>query len=356
MGRSLLLLFVFTFLFSSKTFSSVHLDWGVVNLELKPTGKNSFLGIASINITQVRNLGKVGFQLYDNDIAVSSFEEKHVYLYKSASKSNIELTLHDKFDKLSDVAFNKIVIDVAAGDEVICYLKSTSGNMYTTIVHVIADLPSYRQPLTVPLFSKITHFKYQLVTLSTGNQVLKLDTTLASNKPILDAYRRIPKVRINNIPNFETTVNFISETDSVIVLGKRNLTIHPVNAPKGDYFSKTSEPKDLTEAGQISMDWNKMVASPDSPIFSLDFIKNTKSHTINLTIGGKKYEITSMRFTLYDGQKLNRAYHWSVPDTYPLEELQKLDEPYSVLIDRIIIKDNNHGFVYLPQAFIYNFE
>ncbi len=356
MSRSLITFFVFISLFTFHSNGSVHLLWGVVNLELQSTGKNNFLGITSVNITQARNLGKVGFQLYVDDILLNSFEEKHIYLYNKSDKLRNEIPLHDRFDKLSDAAFNKFIVEIAIDDELICYLKTSTGLTYTSVIHVTPDVPSYRQPLTVPAFSKVTHFKYQLVTLQNGSQVLKLDTSLVANKPILDAYRHIPKVRIYNIPNFETTINFMSESDSVIVLGKRNLTIHPVNSPKGDHFSKTVEPRELTEAFQTSMEWNKMVANPDSPIFSLDYIKNSKSHTINLFIDGKKYDIISMRFTLYDGQKLNRAYYWSTPEVYPLDVVKDRNDPYSILCDRIIIKDNNYDFVYIPQTFIFNFE
>ena len=259
-------------------------------------------------------------------------------------------------DRPTDQSFNKLLLDTKVNDKIICFLKTPDDISYTTVIHIIADQPTYRQPINVNPINKAIHFKYQLVTKADGNQVLKMDTTINENKAILNAYRKIPKVKIYNIPGFESTINFMSETDSVIALGNRNLTVHPVNSSRGDLLSTATEIKELSEAPMQLLEWNKMTAKPDSPVFSMDYIKNTQNHFFGLYIDGKKYDLASMRMTYFDGKNLNKAYHWSPPDTYPIEELKSIEDPFSVIIDRIIIRDIAAGLVYIPQAFIFNFE
>lgn len=63
-----------------------------------------------------------------------------------------------------------------------------------------------------------------------------------------------------------------------------------------------------------------------------------------------------MRFTYLDGKKLNKGYYWKNTMTYPIEPIRDLNNPFSILIDRVIIKDARLGYVYIPQIFLFSFQ
>lgn len=351
------LFFLISVLFISPAFSSeVVLNWGILSINLYPSASNHYIGYAEITRSQSANLGKLAFQLYKDNVDISELSERHLYHRKAIGDTQRELKLNDQLNKLSDQEFVTTTPQLSVHDALICILKDQSGNTYTAILSIHPDLPVYSQPVSVPPYSRMTRFKYQLVTRTDGNQVLKLDTTLADNKPTLEAYKKLSKVTIMHFPRFETVTNFISENDTVITLGKRNVTVHPANKPKGDYFSLTTEPKDIAESPGLFIDWNKMVAKPDSPVFSLQYLKNVRNHAINFYDGNRKYEIVSMRMTYYDGKKLNKAYYWTNQDTYPVELIAESADPFSVIIDRIILRDSKYGYIYIPQAYIFNFQ
>lgn len=347
---------VFMSLISPAFSSEVVLDWGILSVNLYPSAPNHYIGYAEVTRSQSANLGKLAFQLYKDNVDVSDLSERHLYHRKAIGNTQHELELNNQLNKLSDQEFVTTTPQLSVHDALICVLKDQAGNIYTTVLSITPDLPVYNQPISVPPYSKMTHFPYQLVTRTDGNQVLKLDTTMADSKPTLEAYKKLSKVTVIHFPKFETVTNFISENDTVIALGKRNFTVHPVNQPKGDYFSLTTEPKDITESASLFLDWNKMIAKPDSPVFSLQYLKNIRNHTINFYDGNKKYEIVSMRMTYYDGRKLNKAYYWTNQDTYPVELIAELSDPFSVLIDRIILRDSKYGYIYIPQTYIFNFQ
>ena len=330
--------------------------WGAFQFKLVETGTDNYTAFADIRLSEARNLGKIEFQLFENDKQLGSFSERHLFLRKGEDNFNRDLALEKLHDRLTDTEFINIASNLAARDKLICYLKTSNNKMYSLILTIKADAPAYRPPVVVPSFSKITHFKYQLVTKGDGNQVLKLDTTLAENKSILNAYRNISKVKISHIPKYQTSTNFIEELDSVIFLGKRNLFIHPVNKPKYEYLAAAIEPIELTETINPSINWNKMIAQPDSPVFSMEYLKGILEHKISYFDGPKKYDIVCMRFTYFDGKKLNKSYYWDETSEYPFEEIKDRIEPFSMIIDKIIIKDTKQHIVYIPQSFLFNFE
>lgn len=172
----------------------------------------------------------------------------------------------------------------------------------------------------------------------------------------MDAYLKMPRVSIQHYPKFETVSNYLSANDTIIQLGKRNFEIHPINKPVDDLLLITTEPKEIVDAADMYLDWNKMIVKPDGPAFSLAFLKNIQSHSISFFANDKKYEIQSMRFTYLDGKKLNKGYYWKNTMTYPIEPIRDLNNPFSILIDRVIIKDARLGYVYIPQIFLFSFQ
>lgn len=336
--------------------ASVSLTWGMLDIKLLKSGQNNYIGFGDVALIQASNLGKIGFQLFDEGKEINKFSERHLYYRSNKSTENLDLRLQAESNRLTDQEFVLLLNKLSVNDGLICYLKSLDGITYTVFMNIKPDQIAYNQPLAVVPFNKSTHFKYQLVTKLDGNQVLKLDTSLQENKAVMNAYSKMNKVRIQHFSNFETTINFLSELDSIVVLGKRNLAVHPVNKPNDNLLISVIEPKEITEASLIYMDWNRMVAKPDSPVFSVEFLKAIKNHMIHFYEGSKKYEIVSMRFTYYNGKKLNKSYYWDNKETFPLDDIKTIDGHFSIIFDRIILKDSKLGYIYVPQPFIFNFQ
>ncbi len=336
--------------------AETYLFWGSFKFKFIETGVNNYTALADIRISEARNLGKIEFQLFENDKRLGSFSEKHIFIRNEDTQTNKDLALEELHDRLTDTEFINLASNLVVRDKLICFVKTTDNKVYSAILTIKADAPAYRPPVVVPSFSKVTHFKYQLVTKGDGHQVLKLDTTLAENKSILKAYQNISKVKISHIPKYQTSTNFIEELDSVIFLGKRNLLIHPVNRPKYEYLAAAIEPIEITETINPSINWNKMIAQPDSPVFSLEYLKGIFEHKLSYYDGPRMYDILCMRFTFFDGKKLNKSYYWDDTSEFPFDDIKDQIEPFSIIIDKIIIKDNKQHNVYIPQAFLYNFE
>jgi len=354
--RFIILTFVIMSGLANHLQADVVLSWGVLNINLVKSGSDNYTGSLDITFSQAINMGKIPFELYKDNQAISQLKERHLYLRKNNSASSVELKFLDNSNKISESEFAVFRSKIAVRDVLVCFLTSEAGENYTVVMTVHSDQPNYYPPLSVVPFSKMTHFKYQLVTRLDGSQVLKMDTTIAANSAIKEAYKKIPKVKIYHLPKYETSVNFLSESDSMITVGKRNFNLHPVNTPKDDYLITAVEPKEITESIQLFMDWNKMIAKPDSPVFAMEYLKSIRNNSINFFDGAKKYEILSMRFTLLDGKKLNKSYYWNSSETYPIQELSEMVDPFSVLLDRVILKDAKYGTIYIPQAFIFNFQ
>ncbi len=335
--------------------TEVTLSWGVVTVDLKAITPKDFVGVAQVEQNKAANIGRVDFQLYKDQKSVNLFKEKHLFLMNKEGAQR-ELTFRLNSNRLTDNEFGDIVNKLEAGDSFICVLKDEDNNNYTVVVNVQPNSSGYIQPLFIPIVNRNHRFKYQLVTRYDGRQILKIDTTLEENKKIVDGYKRVPKVSIQHYPKFETVINYLSENDSTVALGKRNFVVHPMNKPTDEYLLVTTEPGEILNANLLTLDWNKMVAKPDSPIFAKSYLQNITNHSINLFADDKRYDIVSMRWTYLDGRSLNKAYYWKNGETYPLDLIKEMKNPFSIMIDRIVVKDSRLGYIYIPQAFMFNFQ
>lgn len=331
------------------------LTWGIVNVDLNQVSSNSWVGLSKVEVNKAANIGKVGFELYNNGIRVNQLKEKHLFLVDK-SRTERELAFRPNENRLTDKEFGNLVGKLEVGDSFVCVLLDDKGNQYTSVISIEPTKSVYIPPLYVPVFNKSHRFKYQLVTRYDGSQVLKIDTTLEENKKIVNAYRHIQRVSVVHYPDFETVVNFMSENDSICPLGKRNFVVHPVNKPTDDYLVVTTEPRETMNVNEFSMDWNKMVAKPDSPVFSAEYLKNIGNHSIYLFGDNKRYDIVGMRWAYLDGRNLNKAFYWKKGEAYPIDMIKDMSGPFSVLIDRIVVHDSRYGYIYIPQAFLYNFQ
>lgn len=332
------------------------LNWGVMNIRLNQVSADTYAGFMEVTRSQAISMARTEILLMNNNISINDWKESHLYVRKP-NGSQTEFPLSTGVIKLMGNEFSNLLAALDVHDALIVSMRDRADRNYIATLSILTDQPEYYPSIYVPPYSRVNRFTYQLVTRSDGkSQILKLDTTLTENKAIMDAYKKMPRVSIQHYPKFETVNNYLSENDTIVLLGKRNFEIHPVNKPLDDYLLLTTEPKEIVESANMYLDWNKMVAKPDGPVFSLKYLKGIKSHSIGLFVNDRKYEILSMRFTYLNGKSLNKGYYWKNSLTYPIELINELNDPFSILIDRIVIKDAKLGYIYIPQAFLFSFQ
>lgn len=344
-------------IFSFHAFSeNIILNWGVFNVRLNQVSVNTYVGYMEVTRSQAISMARTDFVLLKDNLSRKSWKESHLYI-RETNGMMVEFPLNPGVNKLNNSDFGNFMSALDVQDVLVVSMCDHEGVTYVASFSILADQPDYHPPFYVSPYSRIHRFPYQLVTSSEGkSQILKLDTTLAENKKVMDAYLKMPRVSIQHYPKFETVSNYLSANDTIIQLGKRNFEIHPINKPVDDLLLITTEPKEIVDAADMYLDWNKMIVKPDGPVFSLAFLKNIQSHSISFFANDKKYEIQSMRFTYLDGKKLNKGYYWKNTMTYPIEPIRDLNNPFSILIDRVIIKDARLGYVYIPQIFLFSFQ
>jgi hypothetical protein len=82
--------------------------WGAFQFKLVETGTDNYTAFADIRLSEARNLGKIEFQLFENDKQLGSFSERHLFLRKGKIISQ-RFGLGKLHDRLTDTEFINIV-------------------------------------------------------------------------------------------------------------------------------------------------------------------------------------------------------------------------------------------------------
>jgi hypothetical protein len=134
-----------------------------------------------------------------------------------------------------------------------------------------ADTP-YDPPLRARGLPRVDSlYWYQLLTLDQPPSLIRMDTSLARNRKIVDMYRSYDNYRIVHIPGFQTCDRLVQPSeDKMALLREEKLPLDSVFS--GYYMSELP----YSTMDSAAMEWGELFAAPNSKVYSLDdFWKQT---------------------------------------------------------------------------------
>lgn len=350
--------FVFVFLiFTSYADAQKYsINWGHLSNSFDQSkNPNVYNYFRTLTSPEVQFLVKSPLTIISKGKVVNGLKEMNLYYHSSFKPESglIPIKFEGNKPDSSDVA--RLLTVIRDNDQLIVGLKTFDNDIINIKLKVDNNQKSYTQPLFIPHFSARKKYGYQLVQLINGHQVLKIDTTINVNKEIFKPYLTLKNMSVNHISGFETFENYIKTVDTTITLGKTVYNLHPITLPRTDYLASSVEPTELL-LKEMKLRWGRIVAEPDSPIYSLKWAKTIANQPVQILIDNTVYTIEAMRFTFYDGKELNASYFIENDSEIPRSEFSEMNFPFSILIDRIFVKDAKGRLVHIPQPFLFNFD
>jgi hypothetical protein len=335
------------------------LFWDNDQWPLKEVSEKNYYGRAKLSPAElIQRLNHV-FLFYDsNNKLIPDFKKRLFTFYNtgnSAAYYNVKL-LPDMNKILGDNQ-TPMIKNLNNGDQIIMDFVTMDDRTFHFIIDVTENENTYSPGLKISRYGLNITYDYQVLKTPTDETILKVDSSVASNKKIIAGYKKLPNTQIKYIPGFKTSQNFIFEADSTVEFLKYNLKIHPKEKMKKSWLADAVEPQNLISK-PAKLIWHKMVADPESATYSLRYGQNMAHLAMFLEINDTIYDIRSLRVTFYNHQGLNSTIY---VDSEDFGELGKffggIKAPLSIIIDRVVVKDNfSDRLIFDPQVFMFNFE
>lgn len=357
--RVVTLLLIIILYFSSTSFSQVSMYWSKDQWPLKEVSEKNYFGSATLGPTELAQRLNQVIMFYDaNNKLISNFKKRLCTFYNAGPKAAYyNVKLKPELNSILPDNQTPLVRNLNRGDEFILEFITDDDRTFHFTIYLDEKENTYSAGVTVPTYGMKFTYDYQILKTPTGQTVVKMDTSLADNKKIIKGYSKVPNTAIKHIPGFKSSQNFIFEGDSIVELLKYNLKIHPVDTMKESWLADAVEPQELITK-PAKMIWHKMIADPTSPNYSLKYGQSMAHLAMYLEINDTIYDVRSIRVTFYNHTGLNSTLYIDSRDFGELGKyLQKITDPLSVIIDRVVVKDNfSDRLIYDPQVFIFNFE
>jgi len=331
-------------------------SWGNINADFDQIAPGMFYTVMSVQESIIKQNLKSPFYIYNKDM-ISNFNRVEVVYYNSKKNGTLwRLTMDSSKYTIHPENYNSLFSNTGVGDAYTFDVTTSTGDHYNIRLEVPGSDITYSPQFYLLRQGLSQRFPYQLLTLYDGHKVLKLDTTLAPSKRLLEGYKSVPNVAIQHIIGFSSTQNFINESDSVIEVIKNRIRIHPVRKLDFSILKNAEEPAELLEKEAV-LRWSTMYASPTGPTFSMRYARNQVQHSMVMEIDDKLYQIKGMRLTFYNRKGMHDTYYITDSMQEIITVFNQQLEPFSVIIDRLVFDDPAMGReVYIPQVFMFNFE
>lgn len=344
------------FLYGVNSNAQVKFLWHDYSFELKAISPGHYYAIDYMqkDILQ-KNISKP-FSIFDGSKILTEFDEREVVYYTFRNNGAFyNISIDPKQNVILPENYNSISKNLKPGDALIFNLSAEKKKYSIRVQLPYADL-SYTPQFYVIKYGLNQLFNYQVISSFDGSKVLKIDTANTSNKKIIDGYKNLPHTKIFHIPEFSTSQNFINESDSTIEVVKKKLKLHPVKGLDYSYLADVYEPQDFLSKPTI-LKWSRMNAAPDGPTYSRKYARSQAQHNFVLDVENAIYPVVNARVTFINNDGLNDTYYIKDSSQPLIEPFLNQIDPFSVIVDRLVILDKqNNRKIYVPQAFVYNFE
>ena len=168
--------------------------------------------------------------------------------------------------------------------------------------------------------------------------------------------RKVANTRILHIKDFTSSQNYINEADSVLEVVKGKINLHTAAPLDFSILSQAEEPQDFLSRG-IALKWSRMIAAHDGPTYSRRYARNQAHHNLIVEVDGVVYPVIGARLSFLNNDGLNMSYYIKESTQPVLQTFMDQVDPFSVVIDRVVIRDKqNNREIFIPQAFLFNFE
>ena len=344
------------FLLINSSSASVQFSWGGQHYEFKAITPRSFYSIQHIQKVSLLELVKKEFYVYDGAQVVNKFDTREVvYFIQRNNGSFYNLSLDSVKNLIHPENYHAISKNLKPGDAIDIILTA-AGKKYVFRAQLpYADL-SYTPKFFLLKYGLNQLYNYQVLTTYDGTNIVKLDTTQPASKKILDGYRKVANTRILHIKDFTSSQNYINEADSVLEVVKGKINLHTAAPLDFSILSQAEEPQDFLSRG-IALKWSRMIAAHDGPTYSRRYARNQAHHNLIVEVDGVVYPVIGARLSFLNNDGLNMSYYIKESTQPVLQTFMDQVDPFSVVIDRVVIRDKqNNREIFIPQAFLFNFE
>ncbi len=207
----------------------------------------------------------------------------------------------------------------------------------------------YKPPVYPSYNNDAEIFSFQLVG-GLSKTLLKVDTTVASNKKIVGIYSNKKKYDMIHIPGYKTKNRYVKVTDSfwdpeeigsTIDLSKLKLKpwyLYPEVAVETEYA--------------CSAKWGKMNAAPLSQNHTLDVFKENMNNPIEISL--PKDQVSLYHFEMIVVPDRGQAIKYicdSITDPKVQEVLSKIGDRSSIYFQNLMVKNAAGEVLYMPLTF-----
>lgn len=251
---------------------------------------------------------------------------------------NIIKEISDKLD-VSD----NITVQSAGSDEDI--------SVNSAAIFIKDPTAPYKPPVYPSYNNDADVYSFQIVG-GLPKTLLKVDTTVVSNRKIVGIYKDKKKYDMMHIPGFRTKNRFVKVTDSfwpeeeiasTVVLSKLKLKpyyIYPEVAIETEYA--------------CSAKWGKMNAAPLSQNHTLDVFKENINNPIELSL--PKDQVSLYQFEMIivpDKGQIIKYVCDNIQDPKVQEILNKVQDRSAIYFQNLMVKNAAGEVLYMPMTFGY---
>ncbi|MBK7336601.1 MAG: hypothetical protein IPJ00_10675 [Saprospirales bacterium] len=331
------------------------LVWGGIRLPLDFRANPNVYGAYAIyDLEEFKKLAEGPVQFYMGDSLLLA-ESVRVTLMDDYSRPNYYISGMRQVELDSGSAHVSIAPEDYRPASTWTIVATLPGNIEVNAVNLeIRDSDTaYDPPLRAQGLPRIdTMYSFQLVTRDEPPSLLRIDTSLARNRKILDMYRGNDAYRIVHIPGFQTYDRLVQTPESTMaLLREEELPLDSVFL--GDLLPEL--PYHLLDT--LYLEWGSLFAAPDSKVYSLEEFRSQQGEPIRINGGGQSLKIHSFAMYLYQENRPLRA-GWFSPQNVPFspgDSLSNWVRPRtSLFIDQLVVADGEGDLFSAPLVFAFH--
>lgn len=216
-----------------------------------------------------------------------------------------------------------------------------------------ADTP-YDPPLRARGLPRVDSlYWYQLLTLDQQPSLIRMDTSLARNRKIVDMYRSYDNYRIVHIPGFQTCDRLVQPSEDKMAL------LREEKLPLDSVFSCYYLPElAYTTMDSAAMEWGQLFAAPNSKVYSLDDVwKQTAEPPRFRVAGGESLRLHSFVLYVFREDKPHAARYFAgeaIQNWNSRTVLEWIIPRTTLFFEHIVVEDARGRLFSVPLAFAFH--